>query len=139
MNSMASNRKRFLKKVAIVTGAGRGMGRAVAFLLASEGAKVVVNDINADSAKAVAEQIRQSGGEAIDAPGDASKSFDVKQVVESTLSHFSRIDILVNNAGIAETTSPLENIDEEEWSKIIDVNLRGVFLFMKAVLPHMKK
>lgn len=139
MSSLKSNKLRFDGKVAIVTGAGRGMGRAVAQLLAREGARVVVNDINADSASAVTKDIRQSGGEAVSAPGDVSNSSDVKRVVETALSRFNRIDILVNNAGIAETTSPLEDIDDEEWAKIIDVNLKGTFLFMKAVLPHMKK
>ena len=130
---------RFDGKVAIVTGAGRGMGRAVALLLAREGAKVAVNDINGPSAKAVAEEIRLFGAEAIDVPGDVSSAEDVSRAVEETISRFGRIDILVNNAGISSTTRPLETIGDDEWSKVMDVNLKGVFLFMRAVLPHMKK
>lgn len=129
---------RFDGKVAIVTGAGRGMGRAVALLLAREGAKVAVNDINGPSAKAVAEEIRLFGAEAIDVPGDVSSAEDVSRAVEETISRFRRIDILVNNAGISSTTRPLETIGDDEWSKVMDVNLKGVFLFMRAVLPHMK-
>ncbi len=130
---------RFAGKVAIATGAGRGMGRAVALLLAKEGAKVAVNDINGPAAKTVAEEARQYGAEAIDVPGDVSSADDVSRVVEETISRFGRIDILVNNAGISSTTRPLETITDDEWSKVIDVNLKGVFLFMRAVLPHMKK
>ena len=130
---------KFGGKVAIVTGAGRGMGRAVALLLAKEGARVAVNDINGPAAKAVAEEARQYGAEAIDLPGDVSNANDVSRAVEETISRFGRIDILVNNAGISSTTRPLETIADDEWSKVIDVNLKGVFLFMRAVLPHMKK
>jgi 3-oxoacyl-[acyl-carrier protein] reductase len=129
---------RFDGKVAIVTGAGRGMGRAVALLLAREGAKVAVNDINGPSAKAVAEEVRLFGAEAIDVPGDVSSAEDVSRAVEETISRFGRIDILVNNAGISSTTRPLETIGDDEWSKVMEVNLKGVFLFMRAVLPHMK-
>lgn len=129
---------RFDGKVAIVTGAGRGMGRAVALLLGREGAKVAVNDINGPSAKAVAEEVRLLGAEAIDVPGDVSSAEDVSRAVEETISRFGRIDILVNNAGISSTTRPLETIGDDEWSKVMDVNLKGVFLFMRAVLPHMK-
>jgi 3-oxoacyl-[acyl-carrier protein] reductase len=130
---------RFDGKVAIVTGAGRGMGRAVALLLAKEGASVAVNDINAPSATAVAEEARQHGADAIDIPGDASNAEDVSRAVEETVSRFGRIDILVNNAGISRTTRPLELIGDDEWAQVLDVNLKGVFLFMRAVLPHMKE
>jgi 3-oxoacyl-[acyl-carrier protein] reductase len=130
---------RFDGKVAIVTGAGRGMGRAVALLLAKEGAKVAVNDINGPGAESVAEEARHHGAEAIDIPGDVSNADEVSWAVEETISRFGRIDILVNNAGISSTTRPLETIADDEWSRVIDVNLKGVFLFMRAVLPHMKE
>ncbi|MDH4208746.1 MAG: SDR family oxidoreductase [Anaerolineae bacterium] len=129
---------RFRGKVAIVTGAGRGMGRAVALLLAGEGAKVAVNSLNPAHAKAVAEEARSLGAEAIDVPGDVSRSEDVDRVVRETVSRFGRIDILVNNAGISVTTSPLEAIDDDDWAEVIGVNLNGVFHFMRAVLPYMK-
>ena len=116
------------------------MGRAVALLLARDGAKVAVNDIHGAAAGAVAEEARNLyGAEAIDVPGDVSSPDDVARAVEETISRFGRVDILVNNAGISSTTRPLEAIGDDEWSKVIDVNLKGVFLFMRAVLPHMKK
>ncbi len=130
---------RFRDKVAIVTGAGRGMGRAVVLVLAREGASVVVNDIVADSAMAVAEEASRLGARAIGVAADVSNSEEVNGLVETTLREFGRIDILVNNAGIARTTSPLETIGDEEWSRMLEVNLSGVFYCMRAVLPHMKK
>lgn len=141
MSEAINNRTgRFDGKVAIVTGAGRGMGRAVALLLARDGAKVAVNDIHGVAAEAVAEEARNLfGAEAIDVPGDVSSPDDVAWAVEKTMSHFGRVDILVNNAGISSTTRPLETIGDDEWSKVVDVNLKGVFHFMRAVLPHMKR
>jgi 3-oxoacyl-[acyl-carrier protein] reductase len=141
MSETIHNRSgRFDGKVAIVTGAGRGMGRAVALLLARDGAKVAVNDIHGAAAEAVVVEARNLyGAEAIDVPGDVSNADDVTRAVEKTMSHFGRVDILVNNAGISSTTRPLETIGENDWSKVVDVNLKGVFLFMRAVLPHMKK
>jgi NAD(P)-dependent dehydrogenase (short-subunit alcohol dehydrogenase family) len=130
---------RFMGKVAIVTGAGRGMGRAVALLLAREGAKVVVNDISGQTANAVADEARTHGADAMAVAGDVSKPEDVRRVVDATISQFGRIDILVNNAGIARPTSPLETIGEDEWASTVAVNLTGTFNFMKAVLPHMKE
>jgi 3-oxoacyl-[acyl-carrier protein] reductase len=130
---------RFVGKVAIITGAGRGMGRAVALLLAREGAKVVVNDISGQTANAVAEEARAYGADAMAVAGDVSKPEDVRRVVEATISQYGRIDTLVNNAGMARPTSPLETISEDEWSSIVGVNLTGTFNFMKAVLPLMKE
>lgn len=132
------SRAKFGGKVAIVTGAGRGMGRAVALLLAQKGAIVVACDIDETAAKKVAEEARSRGGEAIGVQGDVSKMKEVKRVVQRAMAQYGSIDILVNNAGIARPTSPLETIGDDEWSSILAVNLTGVFNFMKAVLPHMK-
>jgi len=115
------------------------MGRATALLLAQEGAKVAVNSLTAANAKAVAGEAVRYGAEAIAVPGDVSKSDEVGRVVEETVARFGRIDILVNNAGISRTTSPLETISDDDWSEVIGVNLKGVFNFMRAVLPHMKR
>ena len=130
---------RFSGKVAIVTGVGRGMGRAVALLLAQEGAKVMANDIDACSAMTVAEEVRALAGQATGVQGDVSKPEDAQRVVEAAIAAYGRIDILVNNAGVARPTSPVETIGDDEWATVIGVNLTGVFNFMKAVLPHMKK
>lgn len=129
---------RFAGRVVIVTGAGRGMGRATALLFGREGANVVVNDINPQAACAVAEEIRRAGGAAIDLVADVSDPEQVSRMVDRVLAQYGAIDILVNNAGIARTTSPLELISDEEWSAIIGVDLTGVFYCMRAVLPHMK-
>ena len=115
------------------------MGRAVALLLAREGAKVVVNSLTPVNAKAVAEEARSYGAEAIDVAGDVAKSEVADRVVKETISKFGRIDILVNNAGISRTTAPLETISDDDWYEVMDVNLKSVFNFMRAVLPHMKR
>jgi 3-oxoacyl-[acyl-carrier protein] reductase len=130
---------RFCGKVGIVTGGGRGMGRAVVLVLAAEGASVVVNDIDTESAMGVAEEAQRLGVPAIGVAADVSDSSQAETLVETTLERFGRIDILVNNAGIARTTSPLETIGDDEWSRVLEVNLNGVFYCMRAVLPHMKK
>ncbi len=119
--------------------AGRGMDRAVALLAAREGASVAVNSLNPAHAKAVAEEARSYGAAAIDVVGDVSRSEDVDRAVKETVSRFGRIDILVNNAGISRTTSPLETISDDDWYEVMDVNLKGVFNSMRAVLPDMKR
>lgn len=131
--------RRFAEKVALVTGAGRGMGRATAVRLASEGAAVVVNDVNAGDAEAAAEAVRAAGGRALAHVGDVSRERDVDAMVRSALETFGRIDILVNNAGILRSTLPLETISVAEWERVLAVNLTGVFLCTRAVLPIMKE
>ncbi|MCL5074597.1 MAG: 3-oxoacyl-ACP reductase FabG [Chloroflexi bacterium] len=124
-------------KVAIVTGGARGIGRAISLAMAKEGARVVVNYVsNSEAATRVVEEIHQEGGEAISIQADVSDSLAVQRMVETTLSRFGRIDILVNNAGIA-TGSFVVDMPEEDWDKVIDTNLKGVFLCCKAVLPTM--
>lgn len=130
-------RGRFEGKVAIVTGAAQGIGKAIVLALAAEGAKVVVNDINLNKAEAVATQIREMGQNAIAVQADVSKATEVNQMVEATLKEFGTIDILVNNAGVLRPTR-LEEITEEEWDWVMATNVKGVFLCTKAVLPTMK-
>jgi len=122
-----------LGRVALVSGGGNGIGGAIASELAARGAKVVVNDIDADRAHRKAQEI---GNGAIAAPGDASSSADVNAAVALALSGFGKIDILVNNAGMDQAVSILD-LEEEDWDRLIAVNLKSAFLFSKAVLPGM--
>lgn len=130
--------RRLEGKVAIVTGAARGMGRATALRFGAEGASVVVNDVNPDGAEAVAAEIKSAGGRASAFAADVSDWEQVQAMINVTVSDFGTVDILVNNAGILRATHPLEDIPEEEWDLMMDVNLKGVFNCTKAVLPIMK-
>ena len=131
--------KRFLGKVAIVTGAGRGMGKATAMTLAHGGAALVVNDINVEWAEQVKGEIEEAGGRAVAYVADVSKAEEVQAMINATINKYGTVDILINNAGIIRSTSPLEEIPLEEWDLMMAVNIRGVFLCTKAVLPIMKK
>ena len=128
----------FAGRVAIVTGAGRGMGRAVASRLAAGGAKLVVNDLDADSAEGTAGALREAGAEALATPGDVTSSADVARMVASALGHFGRIDVLVNNAGVLRPT-PVFDIEEEEWDMVVNGNLKSTYLCSRAVLPAMRE
>jgi len=132
------NTSRFAGKVAIVTGAGRGMGKATALTLACEGAAVVANDVRPELAMSVAEEIRAAGGEAIAHVADVSDESQVREMVDVAVERFGTVDILVNNAGILRATRPLETISLEEWELMMAVNVTGVFLCTRAVLPIMK-
>jgi 3-oxoacyl-[acyl-carrier protein] reductase len=125
-------------RVAIVTGAGRGIGRAIALKLAGMGATVVVSDILEKEAGEVAQEIKTKGGQSLVCRADVSQAADVARLVEETLAAYGRIDILVNNAGIARDQLLLR-MSEEDWDKVIDVDLKSVFLCTKAVLRHMLK
>jgi 3-oxoacyl-[acyl-carrier protein] reductase len=125
-------------RVAIVTGAGRGIGRAIALKLAGVGATVVVSDILEKEAGEVAQEIKANGGQSLVCRSDVSQAADVARLVEETLAAYGRIDILVNNAGIARDQLLLR-MSEEDWDKVIDVDLKSVFLCTKAVLRHMLK
>lgn len=113
-------------KVAIVTGAGQGLGEAIAKTLASAGAKVAVNDLNPDRAERVAAQIRAAGDSAIAVTADVSNKFQCVHLVETTRAQWARLDILVNNAGIEPESSILE-MDEWDWDRCLGVNLKGTF------------
>ena len=126
-------------KVAIVTGAARGFGRAIAEQLAANEARVVVADLDGNSAEAAAEEIRKAGGEAISAQVDISDDLAVATMVRATVAAFGTVDILVNNAGFMRTTAPTETIDLAEWETTFGVNTRGPFLCMKAVLPILRE
>jgi 3-oxoacyl-[acyl-carrier protein] reductase len=125
-------------RVAIVTGSGRGIGRAIALKLAELGATVVVSDILAKEAEAVAGEIKAAGGKSLAVIADVSLAADVTRLVEATIKACGRIDILVNNAGIARDKLLLR-MSEEDWDKVLDVDLKSVFLCTKAVLRPMVK
>ena len=129
---------RFKNKVAIVTGAGRGMGRACSLAFAREGAAVALVDVQKEVLEEVASEIKNNGGRALTILCDVSRSEDVRKTVERAVTEFGTIDILVNNAGVLRVTAPVEDISEEEWDLIMNVNLKGVFLFTRAVLPIMR-
>ena len=128
---------RLRNKVAIVTGAAQGIGRAIALGMAREGAKVVVADLQGAKAKAVADELRDLGTEAIPVEVDVSRESSVKNLAEQVMSRFGRVDLLVNHAGIY-LSSPVAEMKEEEWDRVIDVNLGGNFLCSRAVVPSMR-
>ena len=130
---------RLADKVAIVTGAGQGLGESVALRFAAEGARVAVVDVNPQTAAAAVEKIRDTGGEAILIVADCSEEQDTERMAETTLEQFGRIDILVNNAATFGKVAPVYEIDAEVWDRIMRVNLRGPFLCSKAVIPQMKR
>jgi len=124
-------------KVAIVTGASRGIGRAIAERFAAEGARVVVNAVSRmANAHEVVDAINAQGGDAMAVQADVSRSPDVADLTAATLDRFGRIDILVNNAGVMVTQGVLET-SVDDWDRTIDVNLKGPYLCSKAVAPIM--
>lgn len=126
-------------KIALVTGASRGIGRAVALELARQGANVVVNYAGSEAkANEVVEMIRSLGREAIAVQADVARAEEVERLVKTALDQFGRLDILVNNAGITRDNL-LMRMKEEEWDAVINTNLKGVFLCTKAVTRPMMK
>jgi NAD(P)-dependent dehydrogenase (short-subunit alcohol dehydrogenase family) len=131
---------RLKDKVAIVTGAGskRGIGRATALTLAREGARVVVHDLNLEGAQAVAAEIKAQGGQAVAAGGNVAVRADMEALAKTAVEAFGRIDILAHIAGITQSKKVLD-MTNEDWDRIITVNLTGTFNTIKAVLPYMVK
>jgi 3-oxoacyl-[acyl-carrier protein] reductase len=118
-------------RVALVTGAGRGIGRAIALGLAAAGARVAVNDINPDTAEQSAAAIRAAGGEAYAVVADVANRLAVRLMFDDLLARWGRLDILINNAGV-EPHAPLLELDEYDWNRTLDVNLKGAFLCSQA-------
>jgi 3-oxoacyl-[acyl-carrier protein] reductase len=127
---------RLKDKVAIVTGAGSGMGEAIAHTYAREGAKVAVLDVNEQAANKVASAI---GAAALAVACDVTDKADIARAVEMTEKKFGVTDILVNNAGVAHVNKPLMEIDEREYDRVFDVNVKGVFMFVQSVVPAMRR
>lgn len=126
-------------KTAVVTGSGRGLGKAIALKLASMGANIVLNDIEAsDAIDATAEEFRSSGYNVAVTKGDVRKEEDIKEMIRIAVETFGSIDILVNNAGITRD-KPLAMMSEEDWDAVLDINLKGAFLCTKAVSKVMIK
>jgi NAD(P)-dependent dehydrogenase (short-subunit alcohol dehydrogenase family) len=123
-------------QVAIVTGAGRGIGRAIALELAGLGADIVVAEVDPAAAQATAEAIRSLGRQAVAVETDVTRRESRQAMVEQTLAAFGRIDVLVNNAGIYRAAAPLE-LTEEQWDAVLNVNARAVMFCTQAVLPTM--
>jgi 3-oxoacyl-[acyl-carrier protein] reductase len=126
-------------KIALITGAGSGMGRASALLFSDEGAKVSVVDINAENGQDTSRQIKEQGKESIFIQADVSKENDVKEMIRGTVDAYGKIDILFNNAGIPMAFTSLEEVTVDQWDRIMDVNAKGVFMACKYGFPIMKK
>ncbi|SNX56346.1 NAD(P)-dependent dehydrogenase (short-subunit alcohol dehydrogenase family) [Streptomyces sp. TLI_55] len=123
----------------IVTGAGSGIGRAAALAFAAEGSKVVVADLNAETAAKVVSEIEEAGGTAVAVTGDLSEQAVVDRVTSTAVERFGGVDVLVNNAGIMDRMSAAADVSDAEWERVIRVNLTAPFLLTRAVLPHMLK
>ncbi|MFS0634838.1 SDR family NAD(P)-dependent oxidoreductase [Mesobacillus foraminis] len=126
-------------KVAVVTGAGSGMGRAAALRLASEGAMVCLLDISLDQANMVKDQIEETEGSALARKCDIKSAKEIKQGIEAAIDRWGRIDILFANAGIAGEMAPIETMKEEDWDSTINTNLKGTFLTVKHSIPFLKE
>jgi len=126
-------------RVAVITGAGSGIGKAAALLLAREGAKVVAISRTEEEINQTIEEVRKAGGEGIAIPADVSKEADMKRVYAEVEKQYGRLDVLFANAGINGVWAPLDEIELDEWQKTIDINLTGTFLTVKHALPMLKK
>jgi len=123
-------------RVAIVTGAGQGIGRAIALKLAEKGADVVVSDINVETAARTAKEVQTLGRTALSLKADVSKRGEVEEMVAATLEEFGKVDILINNAGIARSALLLK-LTDEAWDEVLAANLKSIFYTTQAVAPHM--
>lgn len=137
---MTTNQNEFYKgKVAFVTGAGSGIGRATALAFASAGTSVAVADISEESSCETAQLIEEQGGRAVAVKCDVTKAEEVKTALDQTIKEFGRLDFAFNNAGIEQRNAAVADFEEDEWNRIIDTNLRGAFLCMKYEIPLLLK
>ena len=126
-------------KVALVTGAGSGIGRAAAVLFAREGARVGVLSRTEDEIQATVHEIEQSGGQAIPLPADISDALQTKRAVEELIGAYGKLDVVFANAGINGVWAPIDELQPEEWDATINTNLRGTYLTIHYSVPHLKK
>lgn len=129
---------RFSNKTAVVTAAGAGIGRAIALRLASEGAAVVVSDINDAAGAETVALITAAGGTAAYQHANVSDAAEVQALMAFTLDNYGRLDLAVNNAGIGAMPKPVEEVSEAEWDRTVNVTLRGTFLAMKSQIAHFR-
>ena len=126
-------------KVALVTGASQGLGRALALAYVREGATIVLNSRSYESIRDVVEEIHDLGTEVLGIGADVTSSSDVQELVDVAVEHYDRIDVLVNNAGLLGPRVAIEEYPEDEWRSVLDANLTGPFLVSKAAIPHMRE
>jgi NAD(P)-dependent dehydrogenase (short-subunit alcohol dehydrogenase family) len=131
------NEQSFTGKVAFVTGAANGIGRAAAIAFASKGASVVVADVAERANQETARLVQGAGGRALAVKCDVTRSEDVQRALEATIEAFGRLDFAFNNAGVEYRIAPLADISEQEWDRIVDIDLRGIFVCMKHQIPLM--
>ena len=129
---------RLKDKVAIITGAASGIGKASALVFGREGAKVMCADVNAEGAEATARQIADTSGEAASIRVDVSQESEVQEMISATVDRWGRLDVLYNNAGIG-WGMPVTQVPVEQWDRLMDINLKGVFLGCKHAIPAMLK
>ena len=130
---------KLMDRIAVVTGAGSGIGRATALMFAREGARVAVVDLEEATAKATAEEIERAGGQALAMRADVSKAADNEAVVGQTLARWGQLDIFYANAGVPQFPTPIEDVEEATFDRIMSVNVKGVFLGAKYALRVMKR
>lgn len=126
-------------RVAIITGGGKGMGRGMAMKFAEEGCRIAIADIDINEASNTISQVKDKGSDGLAIQCDVTDGQQVGTTVQKVVDKYKKIDILVNNAGAIATHKPIEDITEEEWDKVLALNLKSHFLFCKYVVPHMKK
>jgi NAD(P)-dependent dehydrogenase (short-subunit alcohol dehydrogenase family) len=126
-------------KVALVTGGGMGIGRAITTLFVKEGAKVMVADYAPEGGEETVGMAKKAGGDASFVKADVSKAADVENMVKATVDKYGKLDILINNAGVMQVMTPTHETPDETWDRVININLKGVFLGIKYAIPEMLK
>jgi len=138
MTDRIDRNQRFVNKVIVITGAGKGIGRVAALAFAREGGSVVIGDVSEEDANETVRQIKEAGGKAVAVKCDVRNAADVKNLIDTAVRTFGGVDVLYNNAGVARYGT-VEELSEEDWDFQLDVNLKGTFLTCKYAIPEMRK